>query len=346
MRVAELVGLRRFALWDRPLPPPGPGEVQVSVQAVGICGSDMHSFAEGAVGDTPAVYPMVLGHEPAGVVAALGAGVSGPAVGDRAVFEPAVYCYHCFQCLAGRHNLCERLRFLSMPGEPGFFRERVNLPLACVLPLPNELSVDEGALAEPLAVVLHSMKFVRLGVGETAAVFGAGPIGLLTVAVLRLAGARRIWVIEPLPHRRELARSMGADAALAPDEVGSDGEVIRREADGRGVDVAIDCASKGDTASRCLAVVRPGGRVVLTGIPSELETPLPFHRWRRKELALYQVRRSNHEGGPALDLLRREARRFGALLTHRRGLADIGAAFDLVERYADGVGKMIVRVDE
>jgi L-iditol 2-dehydrogenase len=346
MRVAELVGLREVRVVERPLEDPEPGEVQVRVEAVGICGSDMHSYAEGGVGDTPCAYPMVLGHEPAGVVARVGPGVTGLAPGDRAAFEPAVFCYHCPRCLEGRHNLCERLRFLSMPGEPGFLRERVNLPAANVLPLPPELSTDEGALVEPLAVVLHSLAFVGPAVGMEAAVLGAGPIGLLTVAALRLAGARRIWVVEPLAHRGALALAMGADAALdsAPDGAATN-EILA--ATGRaGVDVVLDCAAKGDSAGQALALARAGGRVVFTGIPTEIEVPLPFHRWRRKELALFQVRRSNHEARAALDLLRRERARFAPLLTHRRPLGAIAEAFSLCERYADGLGKMIVRVSE
>src|SRR4051794_14947441 len=122
-RVAELTAQRQFRMVEGAVDDPGPGEAQVRVQAVGICGSDLHAYAEGGVGDTPCVYPMVLGHEPAGIVVKTGAGVSGWNAGDTAAFEPAIYCYHCELCLAGRHNLCARLRFMSSPGDPGFFRE-------------------------------------------------------------------------------------------------------------------------------------------------------------------------------------------------------------------------------
>jgi L-iditol 2-dehydrogenase len=340
MRVAQLVGVRRFEFAEAPQPDPGPGEVQVRVQAVGICGSDIHVYAEGGIGDTPCVYPMVIGHEPAGVVARVGAGVTGLAPGDLVACEPAVFCYHCEPCRSGRHNLCRELRFLSMPGEPGFFREAVNLPLDNALALPRNLSPAEGALVEPLAVVLHSMKLGAPAVGETAVVIGAGPIGLLTVALLRLAGAGRVLALEPLPHRRELALRMGADAALPADGEG----VAAALADtrGRGVDLVVDCAAKGDTANQALELARPGARVVYTGIPSEIRVPLEFHRWRRKELALFQVRRSSGEGPAARDLLVRERARFAPLLTHERPLDRIAEAFTVVEGHADGVGKMIV----
>src|SRR5947209_7110480 len=146
MRVAELVGVREFRLTEGAIGEPGPGEVQVRIEAVGICGSDMHSYSEGAVGDTPCLYPMVLGHEPAGTITKLGAGVSGLGSGDLVACEPALFCYHCELCQAGRHNLCSAIRFLSTPGHPGFFRETVNLPVENVLALPPALSADQGAL--------------------------------------------------------------------------------------------------------------------------------------------------------------------------------------------------------
>lgn len=227
MRVAELIARRRFRIAELPLPDPAPGEVQVRVGAVGICGSDLHAYVEGGVGDTACLYPMVLGHEPAGTVVRSGAGVTGWAPGDRAACEPAIYCYHCEYCRSGRHNVCARIRFMSMPGEPGFFREYVNIPAANLLPIPAQISLPLATVAEPLAVALHSMKFAAIRLGETAAVFGAGPIGLLTVACLRLAGAGRIWSVDPVAHRREMARQAGADAAIDPAQTGPVAEIDR-----------------------------------------------------------------------------------------------------------------------
>ncbi|MCX6627495.1 MAG: alcohol dehydrogenase catalytic domain-containing protein [Candidatus Solibacter sp.] len=219
MLVARLIAQREFQLTEESIEDPGPGEVQVRVNAVGICGSDVHSYAEGAVGDTPCEYPMVLGHEPAGTVGKTGTGVTGWQAGDRAAFEPAIYCYHCEFCRSGQHNVCANIRFLSNPGIPGFFREFVNLPVVNLLAIAPELSLELATIAEPLAVALHSMQFAAVQPGETVAVFGAGPIGLLTIACLKVAGAGRIWAIDPVAHRREFARHMGADAALDPGEI-------------------------------------------------------------------------------------------------------------------------------
>jgi L-iditol 2-dehydrogenase len=337
--IAELSGARQFRLLDAPaIPDPAPGEVQVAVRAVGICGSDTHYFAEGAIGDTPCIYPMVLGHEPSGAVVKAGAGVSGWSPGDAAVLEPALYCYHCEFCLTGHHNVCANIRFLSSPQDPGFFRELVNLPACNLLRLPANLSLSEGALVEPLAVVLHSMKFAAPQNGDTAVVFGAGPIGLLTIALLKLSGVSRVWAVEPVGKRRELARVLGADAMIDPAATDPVQQVLQ-DTGKRGVDFAIDCASQGDSTNQAIRATRSAGRVVITGIPSEEYVSLASHVIRRKELAIYTVRRSNHDSASALRLLADEPCRFSPILTHQRPLSAVQSAFEMCQSHADGVGK-------
>ena len=343
MRVAELFQPHQFRLAEMPDAEPAPGELKVRVEACGICGSDLHYFSEGGIGGTPPVYPMVLGHEPAGVIAAVGAGVTGWAAGDRVILEPALYCYHCEQCLSGHHNLCRHIRFLSTPPDPGFFREYVNLPAANALPLPAELSFAEGTLGEPLAVVLHSLNLAAPQSGDNVAVFGAGPIGLLTVFALKLKGARRVWSVEPVAARRDLALRMGADAAIDPAGIDPSRQILA-DTGGRGVDVVFDCATRGDSLSQSIEVVRHGGRMVVTGIPSEARSALDFHSMRRKELVLVNVRRSNHEPSAALDLLREHRARLAPMLTHEVPLEQVQSAFDNLEHYRDGMAKVVVRL--
>jgi len=340
MRVVELFEPHRFRLIEKDIEGPGPGEVQVRVKAVGICGSDVHYYAEGRIGDTPSVYPMVLGHEPTGEVVRTGAGVSGWATGDRAALEPAIYCYHCEFCLSGHHNVCARLRFMSSSGDPGFFREYVNLPAENLFPLTG-LGLQEGTLFEPLAVVLHSIHLAAVGIGEQAAVFGAGPIGLLTIFVLKLSGAGRVWAFEPVAHRRELALRMGADAAIDPSAVDPVRQILDDTAD-RGVDLAIDCAARGRSMDQCLQATRNAGRVVMTGIPTELQPTLDLHVARRKELTILNVRRSNREAELALELLREHRGRLAPMLTHELPLEEVERGFSLLEHYADGVGKVVI----
>lgn len=340
MRAAELIAPHTFRLVDMPIEDPAPGEVQVRVESVGVCGSDLHAYSEGAVGSTPNVYPMILGHEPAGDIVKTGAGVTGLAPGDRGALEPALYCYHCEFCRTGHHNVCANIRFLSNPGHPGFFREFVNLPVSNFLPIPATMSFDQAALAEPLAVALHSLHLASIRSGETTAVIGAGPIGLLTIAALRAINAGRIWVVEPLPHRRELAHAMGADVAIEPAEAI---HAILNETGGRGVDCAIDCAAGEHTSSQAIQLTRNAGRVLITGIHSTPSVAMDGSSMRRKELTIFNVRRSNHETEEALALLKTHATSFAPLLTHTRPLDRIGEAFTIASEYRDGIGKMTIR---
>jgi L-iditol 2-dehydrogenase len=340
MRAAELIAPLTFRQIEMETDDPGPGEVQVHVEAVGVCGSDMHAYSEGAVGGAPNLYPMLLGHEPAGRIVKTGAGVTGLAAGDRGALEPAHYCYHCEFCLSGHHNVCANIRFLSTPGHPGFFRELVNLPAANFLPIPSEMSYGEAALAEPLAVAIHSLHLAAIGPGETVAVIGAGPIGLLTIAALRATQAGRIWAVDPLAHRREMARAMGADAVLEPGEAVNE---ILAGTGQRGVDCAIDCAAGEETTSQAAQMTRNAGRVVLTGIHTSQFVKVDASAMRRKELTLLNVRRSNHETKDALVLLAVHPAWFAPLLTHSRDLDHIDEAFRIASQYRDGVGKMIVR---
>ena len=340
MRAAELIAPLTFRLADMPIEDPGPGEVQVRIEAVGVCGSDLHAYSEGAVGSTPNVYPMVLGHEPAGTIVKTGAGVTGLAAGDRGALEPALYCYHCEFCLSGHHYVCSNIRFLSNPHLPGFFRELINLPLVNFRPIPRGMSFDEATLAEPLAIAMHSLGLASIRRGESVAVIGAGPIGLMTIAALRAAGSKRIWLVEPVAHRRELARGIGADVVLAPEEAAHE---ILADTGQRGVDCAIDCAAGEHTTSQAIQIARNAGRVVLTGIHATPSVSLDGSAMRRKELTIFNVRRSNHETQEALELLQAHTDWFAPVLTHAKPIERIDDAFAIASQYRDGVGKMVVK---
>jgi L-iditol 2-dehydrogenase len=341
MAIAELTARRTFSVRDYEPEPPGPGQVQVRINSVGVCGSDLHNFSEGHVGGSYCVYPQVLGHEPTGTVTAAGEGVTGWAPGDLAALEAAHYCYHCQYCMSGRHNLCETVRFHSNPGVPGFFRDHICLPAVNLLPLPAGLSLDEAALFEPIAIILHSFRFGDPRLGETAAVLGAGPIGLTTIAALRVAGVSRIWATDPVPHRRELALALGADVAIDPAQVDPVKQVMA-DTGNRGVDVAFDCAAMGDTVNQAIGMGAPGARIVITGLPAEARTPINFHLLRVREQHFFPVRRSNHKSEQALRLLAAEKRRFTPMITHTVPLDQVQRAFETLEAYADGVGKVVI----
>jgi len=217
----------------------------------------------------------------------------------------------------------------------------VNLPVTNLVAIPKSLSLEAATLIEPLAIALHSLKFVEPQPGDTVAVFGAGPIGLVTIAALKVAGAGRILAIEPVAHRREMAVRMGAHAAIDPNQLDAAREIVA-ETSGRGVDCVVDCAAKEHTTNQAIRAARNGGRVVLTGIHSEAFVPFEVSPMRRKELAIFNVRRSNHESHRALEMLEHRLEWFAPLVTHKRPLARIAEAFRIAEDYADGVGKMVV----
>lgn len=342
MIVAELAARRSFRLREDQILPPGTGEVQVRVESVGICGSDLHYFLDGHIGDTPAAYPQVLGHEPAGVITAFGEGVAGWNIGDRVALEPPIYCYHCEWCMSGRHNLCESVRFFSSPGEPGFFRKMANVPVENLIALPANLGFDEGSLFEPISIILHSFRFGQPRMGETAAVFGAGPIGLSTIACLRLAGLKRIFSVEPVAARREMAVRLGADVSIDPRQTDPVKEILR-ETGGRGVDLTFDCATQEDTVNQAMYMTAPGGRAVITGVPQAHRVELDFHHLRRKELGFFSVRRANHTGEAAVQLLKEHPEAFTPMITHRLPLTDVQRAFELLGSYQDGVTKVVLR---
>ena len=278
MRVARLYGTGDIRVGDEPEPAaservPGDGDeggeggdVLVRVTAVGICGSDLHWWTEGAIGDATLSRPLVLGHEGAGVIAA------GPRRGERVAIDPAIPCEACRACHDGYRNLCYNIRFAGHGETDGMMREQLRGPARLLYPLPDQVSDEAGALLEPLGVALHALDLGHVPFGGRVTVAGCGPIGLLLLQVLRAAGAGQITAVEPLPHRREAAARYGAD------EVAEPGADLTRY----GADVAFEVAGTGEAVRLAMESVRPGGRVVLAGIPDDDVTTFSASLARRK----------------------------------------------------------------
>ncbi len=344
MQSAQLVAQRTIELRDMPDPPdPGPGEVTVRVRAVGICGSDMHYYLEGGCAGYPAQYPSVLGHEPAGEVIAVGAGVEGLAEGARVAIEPAITCGRCEFCRAGRHNLCENVVFMGGVQTPGLLREYATIPAVNAVAIPAGMGYAVATVVEPLAVILHALELTHLEAGETVAVMGAGPIGLLAAAVARMAGAGRVIVADRIGPRLALAREMGADLAVDITRE-SVVEAILDSTGGKGAHLIIDAAGKPDSLNPALRAVRAGGRVVLIGIPSDTITGVDLHAAMHREAAIYTLKRSNHNHHAAIQLIESGKIPAGKLVTHRFPLSRADSAFSTIAGYADGVAKAVVEM--
>ena len=249
----------RMPLLDRPEPTAGSGEVVVEVRASGICGSDVHGFTGHTGRRTPGV---VMGHEAAGVVIGVGPGVGGVHVGDRVALRSILACGACDQCAEGRTNTCRNRRGLGMALD-GAYAERVGVPAALAVPIPDRVSFTAAALVEPLAVALHAARAVRAGSHDQVLITGAGTIGLLVLLALRAEGTGRIVVTDRSAHRLEAATSAGADATVLVS--GNDSMPAIREATGTGVDVVVDAVGIESALHQAISAVRPGGRVICVG---------------------------------------------------------------------------------
>lgn len=283
MQVARLHAAGKIDVSDEPVPQPAPGEILVRVGAVGICGSDLHWFTEGAIGDAVLARPLVLGHEMAGVVES-----DGPLQGRRVAIDPAVPCFSCRSCRAGHPNLCEKIIFAGHGATDGGMRQYLTWPMHRLHVLPESLDEVDGALLEPLGVAIHAMDLAHVRLGASVAVVGCGPLGLLALQLARAAGATTVIAVEPLAHRREVAHELGATRALAPDDAAA---AVTELTDGYGVDVAIELAGTDSAVGVAVEAARPGGRVVLGGIPDGDRTTFRASTARRKGLTLALVRR-------------------------------------------------------
>jgi len=285
-------------------------------------------------------YPFVLGHEPAGIIDATGKGVTIDP-GTRVAIEPAMPCRKCEYCRAGRQNICPNTLFLGTPPTDGIFCQYRLMPEANCLPIPSALSMVEAAMLEPLAVGLHAVGISGLSAGNTAAIFGAGPIGLVTLLAARAAGAAKVLMVEPVAERREMALDLGADAAI--DAAREDPTLcIQSLSSGRGVDIAFEAAGDQQSISQCCAVARPGGKVILIGSPRTLDLAIPMHECRRKELLMQHVRRSNGETHQAIELALNSKMSLRRLATHFFSLEEVSKAFDMAHRYSDGIIRGII----
>jgi len=296
---------------EEPAPATAAGQSLVRVTAVGICGSDLHWYAEGAIGDATIVRPLVPGHEGAGEIA------DGRRCGERVAIDPAIPCERCRACRDGYRNLCYNIVFSGHGETDGMMRELMPWPSHLLHPLPDSVSDAGGAMLEPLGVALWALDLGHVPFGGSAAVVGGGPIQLL-----RAAGVSRIVAAEPLTHRREAAVKWGADEVVTP----------RDDISGYGADVAFELAGNDDAVRIAFESVRPGGRVVLGGIPDSDTTTFRASLARRKGLTIAMVRRMNEVYPRAIDLAARGVVALDPLVSSCTPLTDAPQAFAAAER--------------
>ena len=322
MWAARLHAPGDIRLAEEPVPATAPPMSLIRVTAVGICGSDLHWWDDAGIGDARLERPLVLGHENAGVIA------DGPRRGQRVAIDPAIPDETCPQCRRGYRNLCPQVRFAGHGATDGGLREFLAWPASLLHPLPDPLSDADGALLEPLGVALHALDLGHLRLGQSAAVIGCGPIGLMLIQLLLAAGAGRVVAADPLPHRLRAAAGFGAQAA-GPELAGAD------------VDTAFEVAGTGDAVDAAMTAVRPGGRVVLAGIPDDDRTSFRASVARRKGLTIAMSRRMNDAYPRAIALAASGRVDLTSLVTRTAPLTEVADAFQTAAR-REGL-KVVVR---
>jgi L-iditol 2-dehydrogenase len=324
-----------------PKPEPGPGEVLVRVRAVGVCGSDVHYYLDGRIGDAVVSFPFTLGHEFAGEVAALGPGVDGPPVGTRVAVDPAVPCGHCEQCLGGNQNCCPTVEYAGSPPTQGTLAEFYLVPAENCEPLPDALNFADGAVLEPLGVVGHALNLAKIRPGDTVAVLGGGPIGLLTLQVALGSAAGAVYLTEPVAERRAVAAQLGASGVCDP-SAEEPADWMMAQTNGRGADIVIEAAWGAEAVDQAVRMARAAGKVILIGIPREDCTSFQASLARRKGLSILVVRRMKFDYWRAIALVERGVVGTRALVTHRFPLERSAEALELVASVSDGVVKAMI----
>lgn len=336
MKAAYLESALEVHTRDVPLPDPGPGEVLIRIRSVGVCASDVHYYEHGRIGRYVVREPLILGHEPAGEVAALGPGVDSLAEGDRVSIEPGVPCRACMHCRTGHYNLCDDVVFMATPPVHGAFAEYVAHPADFAYRIPEHVSYDEAALIEPLSVGLFAARRGQASLGDRAAILGAGPIGLMTLLALQSQGVRDVTLVDVEPFRLDKALALGAANAVD----GSAEDVGQTRA--TQFDLVFETAGNSTTLAQTTRIARRGGRVVLVGMTDADTTPIDTNELVDKALDVSGVFRYANTWPLAVDLLTRGAVDIEPLITAHYPLEAAGEALESARTRKDANIKIMV----
>lgn len=342
MRFAELAGIRQFRLAETPAPVISKeSDVLVRIKMVGVCGSDIHYYTAGRIGTQVISFPFPIGHEAAGTVTAVGSGVHCVKPGDRIATDPALSCGTCDQCRAGRENTCRKLLFMGAPGQlPGALCEAIVLHESQCFPVPDTMSFEQATLAEPLAIGLYAVERSRTPNDARVGIIGAGPIGLSVLHVLRSRGTTAVYITDKIEERLAYANGLEPAWSGNPDRMDILREIASREP--LLLDAVFECSGTLEGIAQALQLLKPGGTLLIVGIPTEDEVTLPIHELRRKEITILNIRRQAHCTRKAIDLLAGGLVNMDGMATHHFPLEEIASAFELVSGYRDGVIKAMI----
>ena len=343
MKVALMEGIGKMGYTTRPIPTPKANEVLVKLEYVGICGSDMHYYETGAIGNFIVEPPFVLGHEPGGVVVEVGQDVKHLKVGDRVALEPGKTCGHCEFCRTGRYNLCPDVVFFATPPVDGVFQEYVAHEADLCFKLPENVSTLEGALIEPLAVGFHAANQGSAHAGQTAVVMGAGCIGLVTMMALKAEGVSKVYVVDIMQKRLDKAMELGADGVInGKDEDAV--EAVMRLTEGAGCDLVIETAGTEFTTRQCIRMTKKGATIVLVGYSKTGEMTLPMSMALDKELTIKTIFRYRHIYPMAIDAVASGRVNLKGIVTDLFDFDDLQNAMDKSIADKANIVKAVVKI--
>ena len=343
MKVAVMLGLEKMGFEQRDIPTPKDDEVLVKLEYVGICGSDLHYYESGAIGEFVVKPPFVLGHEPGGTVVEVGKNVKHLKVGDRVALEPGKTCGHCEFCKTGRYNLCPDVVFFATPPVDGVFQEYVAHEADLCFKLPDQVSTMEGALIEPLAVGFHAAMQGGARAGQTAVVMGAGCIGLVTMMALKAMGVSKVYVVDILQKRLGKALELGADGVINGSQQDAV-EAVRKLTEGKGCDLAIETAGTQITTVQTIHMTKKGATIVLVGYSASGEMTLPISLALDKELTFKTVFRYRHIYPMAIEAVASGKVNLKGIVTNLFTLDEIQQAMDYSIHNKADIVKAVIKI--
>ncbi|MBX0321237.1 NAD(P)-dependent alcohol dehydrogenase [Shouchella clausii] len=346
MRASVLKALKTIELEERTKPEPGAGEVLIQMKAVGICGSDLHYYEHGRIGERVAKPPFVLGHECAGVVTKVGPEVADLNVGDHVVIEPGLPCGECSSCRVGHYNLCPKVLFLSSPPNDGVLMEYICHPAKFTYKMPEGLSFELASLAEPLSVGLYTAQKTSIQPGSNIVIMGMGPVGLCMILAAKWYGASNIVVTDIEPYRLEIAKKIGAmDTIQINHEADRAGLLAEADRLG-GFDMVIDTSGAEAAFDMAVNLLKRGGTIGGIGFPGGAKSTIPLLKMMQREIVYQPIYRYRHTFKHALALLEKEQEAAQLLLTDFFPMSQISAAFDYAASNKDKSIKVIIHPDK
>lgn len=344
MKAMMLTGIRQMEMREVPEPViKDPGDVKIRMSVVGICGSDIHYYTWGGIGSQKITYPFTVGHEASGTVVETGSGVTRVKPGDRIAIDPSMPCFKCDQCLAGRAHTCRHIKFLGCPGQAeGPLSEYLVIPETSCFVLSDDLSFDQGAISEPLSIGIYSVKKSGDVKGLRIGVLGFGPIGMSVMLAARAMGAEAIYVTDKIEERLVIAKKESVTWTGNP----LNNDIVKdiRKLEPLGLDIVFECCGQQEALDQAIALMKPGGKIIVVGIPETKNWSVSVDETRRNENTLLFIRRQVDCVEEALEMMKSGKIDVVNMATHHFPLSQAKEAFDLVTSYRDGVMKAMIDI--